>query len=75
MNIVNRSIEMKNPNTPVDRRMSQRKKSLGSGSIFHDAKVPANTIIAESRIIATEIPSTPRARWMLRGSNHIHDPV
>ena len=41
MNIVNRSIEMKNPNTPVDRRISQRKKSLGSGSIFHDAKVPA----------------------------------
>ena len=27
MNIVNRSIEMKNPNTPVDRRISQRKKS------------------------------------------------
>ncbi len=75
MNMVKRSIEMKKPNTPVDSSMSQRKKSLGSGSIFHEANVPANTMIDDRRIIATDMPSTPRARWMLSGSNHIHDPV
>ena len=71
MNIVNRSIEMKKPNTPVERRMNQRKYSFVRGSIFHEANVPVNTMIAESIIIKTEMPSTPTARWMLSGSNHI----
>ena len=75
MNIVNMSIEMKNPNTPVDRSANHRKKFLGSGSIFHDAKVPANTMIEERRSMSTEMPSTPTARCMLRGSYHIQLPV
>ena len=73
MNIVKRSIEIKNPNTPVDRRMSHRKNSFICG-ISHEAKLPAKTIIDDSISIATEIPSTPTARWMLSGSNHIHEP-
>ena len=75
MNIVNKSIEIKNPNTPVDKRINHKKKSLGSGLIFHEANEPANTMIAESKIIATEIPSTPIARLMLRGPNQLHESV
>ena len=74
MNMVKRSMEIKNPNTPVESRINHRKKSLGSGLIFHEAKEPAKTMIAESSSIATDIPSTPTARWMLSGSNHIHEP-
>ncbi len=62
MNIVNMSIEMKNPYTPVDSSEYHRKKFLGSGLIFHEAKVPANTIIEVSSSIRTEMPSTPTAR-------------
>ena len=53
---------MKKPNTPVERRMNQRKYSFVRGSIFHEANVPVNTMIAESIIIKTEMPSTPTAR-------------
>lgn len=69
------SIEMKNPNTPVERRANHKKKFLGSGSIFQEANVPAKTMIAERRSISAEIPSTPTARCMLRGSYHIQLPV
>ena len=62
MNMVNMSMEMKNPNTPVDRRQNQRKKFLGRGLIFQEANVQAKTITAERRIISTEMPSTPTAR-------------
>lgn len=75
MNIVNMSIEIKKPNTPVERRQNQRKKFMGSGSIFHDANVPAKTIIAERRSISTEMPSTPTARWILSGAYHIRLPI
>ena len=75
MNIVNMSIEMKNPNTPVDRRQNQRKKFIGSGSIFQEANVPAKTMIAERSNISTEMPSTPTARCMLSGAYHIQLPV
>ena len=74
MNIVNRSIEIKKPNTPVERRMSQRKNSFG-WAIVHDANDPAKTMIDESRSIAIEMPSTPTARLMLRGPNHCQEPV
>ena len=59
MNIVNRSSEMKNPNTPTESRQNHMKYSLGSGSMFQDVKMPVKTMKAESRIIRTEIPSTP----------------
>ena len=62
MNIVNMSIEMKKPNTPVDNRQNHMKNSFGSGSIFHEANTPANTMNADKRIITTDIPSTPSAR-------------
>ena len=75
MNIVNMSMEMKKPNTPVERRQNQRKKFIGSGSIFQEAKVPAKTMIAERRSISTEMPSTPTARCMLRGAYQSQLPV
>ncbi len=62
MNIVNMSIEMKKPYTPVESKQYHRKKFLGSGLIFHDANVPANTMIDVSSSISTEMPSTPTAR-------------
>ena len=68
-------MEMKNPNTPMLSRANHRKKFLGSGSIFHEANVPANTMTADSNIMNTEMPSTPIARCMLRGSYHIQLPV
>ena len=72
MNMVKRSIEMKNPKTPVERRMSHRKNAFGC-AIVHEAKDPARTIMEERRSMATEIPSTPTARWMLRGSNQVQE--
>ena len=71
MNIVNRSTLIKKPNTPVDRRKNHRKNCLGSGSIFHEAKTPAKTMNAESRIITTDTPSTPSASLMLSGSYQV----
>ena len=62
MNIVNRSIEIKKPNTPVDSRKNHMKNCLGSGFIFHEANTPANTMNADSRIITTLTPSTPSAK-------------
>ncbi len=75
MNIVNMSIEMKKPNTPVLRRANQRKKFFGRGEIFQEANVPAKTMMAESISISTDMPSTPTARWILRGEYHIQLPV
>ena len=59
MNKVNRSIEMKNPNTPMERKVNQRKYSLVSGCSLQEANVPVKTKMAESSSMATEIPSTP----------------
>ena len=69
------SIEMKKPNTPVERSEYQRKKFFGRGLIFQEANVPAKTMIEESISISTEIPSTPTARCMLSGAYHIQLPV
>ena len=59
--MVNRSIEMKNPNTPVASTMREMKNSLGRSSIFQEMKTPASTTMEASTIMATEIPSTPMA--------------
>ena len=75
MNIVNKSIEMKKPNTPVESRKNHKKYCFGRGLIFHDANTPANTMNAESTIITTEMPSTPSARLMLSGAYHVQLPV
>ncbi len=72
MNMVNRSIEMKNPNTPVDRSISHRKNALGWG-ICQEANEPAKIITDERMSMAMEMPSTPTARWMLRGVNHCQE--
>ena len=37
-------MEMKNPNTPIDRSVNHRKYSLVSGCSFQEAKVPVKTI-------------------------------
>ena len=50
---------MKNPNTPTESRQNHMKYSLGRGSMFQDVKMPVKTMKAESRIIRTDIPSTP----------------
>jgi hypothetical protein len=54
-------MEMKNPNTPDERRISEIKNSFLRNSTSHDAKIPANTTSDVSAIIATEMPSTPTA--------------
>ena len=56
-----RSTEMKNPNTPTLNRQNQRKLALTSVFICHEANVPVKTMTADSRSIATEMPSTPTA--------------
>ena len=43
--MVNRSVEMKNPNTPVLSRVNHRKYSLVSGFSFQEANVPVNTMM------------------------------
>ena len=50
---------MKNPNTPTLNRQNHMKNSLTLTFICHEAKVPVKTMIAESSIMATEMPSTP----------------
>jgi hypothetical protein len=72
MNMVNKSIEIKNPNTPVDNNINHKKNSFGI-SIFQDANDPANTMIEESRSIAIDIPSTPTDKLMLSGVNQLHE--
>jgi len=52
-------MEIKKPNTPIDRRVNHRKYSFVSGCNFQEAKVPVNTMTALSSSIATDIPSTP----------------
>jgi hypothetical protein len=59
MNMVNKSMEMKKPKTPIASRQNHKKNSLGMGSIFHETRTPVNTIIDESISMATEMPSTP----------------
>ena len=59
--MVKRSIEIKNPKTPVARRISETKNSFLRNSTSHEANIPANTTIEVRHIMATEIPSTPTA--------------
>ena len=59
MNMVNRSVEMKKPNTPRESRVNQRKYSFVNGCRRQEAKVPVKTMMAESSSMATEMPSTP----------------
>ena len=59
MNMVNISTEMKKPNTPVLSRVNQRKYSLWLDMACQEAKVPVKTMMADSRSITTEMPSTP----------------
>ena len=59
MNMVNRSVETKDPNTPTLNRVNHMKYPFVNGCNFHDAKVPVNTIMELSSNIATDIPSTP----------------
>ena len=56
-----RSIEIKNPNTPEARRISEIKNSFLKNSTSQEANIPAKTTSDVSAIIATEIPSTPTA--------------
>ena len=53
------STEMKKPNTPRLSRVNQRKYSLVRGLSCQEAKVPVNTMTAESSSMATLMPSTP----------------
>ena len=75
MNMVKRSVEMKNPYTPAESRVYHRKNSLVIGCSLHDANVPVKTIIEESRSMATDMPSTPIERQMFNGSYQLHDAV
>ena len=52
---------MKNPNTPVESSVNQRKYSLVSGFSCHEAKVPVKTMMLDRSNITTEMPSTPTA--------------
>ena len=61
MNIEKRSMVMKNPYTPVERRVNQRKNSFGMFFSCHVANVPVKTIMLERSSITTEMPSTPTA--------------
>ena len=56
-----RSIEIKNPKTPVASRIREIKNSFLRNSTSHDANIPAKTTSDVSAIIATDIPSTPTA--------------
>ena len=57
--MVNKSTDIKNPNTPIDNRVNQRKYSFVSGCRRQEANVPVNTMTADNNNMATEIPSTP----------------
>ena len=59
MNMVNKSIDIKNPNTPIDNRVNQRKYSFVRGCRRQEANVQVKTMIAESSSMATEMPTTP----------------
>ena len=59
MNMANMSVVMKNPNTPIERRVNQRKYSLVMGLSCHEAKVPVKVMMAERSNMATLMPSTP----------------
>ncbi len=59
MNIVNRSVEMKKPYTPVESSVNQRKYSFVMGFSCQEANVPVNTMMLDRSNITTEMPSTP----------------
>ena len=69
MNIVKRSVEMKKPNTPVERSVNQRKYSLVSGFSCHEANVPVKTMMLDRSSMTTEMPSTPTEYAIWRGLN------
>ena len=52
---------MKKPKTPVASTIRDMKNSLERYSIFQEVKMPVKMIIPVSKIISTEIPSTPTA--------------
>ena len=52
-------MDIKNPKTPIDNSVNQRKYSFVRGCRRQEAKVPVNTITADNNNMATEIPSTP----------------
>ena len=56
---MNRSIEIKKPNTPIDSSENHAKYSRGITAIFHEASTPVKTMIDESNSMATDMPSTP----------------
>ena len=64
---------MKKPYTPKESSVNQRKNSFVIGFSLHDANVPVNTIIEESKSIATDIPSTPIERQMFSGSYQLQE--
>ena len=69
MNMANMSTLMKKPNTPIERSVNQRKYSLVRGFSCQLAKVPVKTMMALSRSMATEMPSTPTLYLMFRAGN------
>ena len=50
MNIMNKSIDTKNPNTPRERSVNQRKYSFTLYCIAHDVIEPVKTMIADNTI-------------------------
>ena len=58
-NVAATSMDIKNPKTPIDNSVNQRKYSFVRGCRRQEAKVPVNTITADNNNMATEIPSTP----------------
>src|SRR5680860_1842417 len=71
--MVNRSREIKNPKTPVERKINEIKNSRDKYSTVHDAKTPVKTTIPVSIIMATEIPSTPILYSMFKLSNQTYE--
>ena len=66
------STVMKKPKTPMLNRVNQRKYSL---FISQETKAPVKTITAESRSIATEMPSTPTEYLIWRDVNQSTEAV
>ena len=69
MNMANMSMLMKNPKTPMERRVNQRKYSFVSGLSCQLANVPVKTMMALRSSMATEMPSTPTLYLMFNAGN------
>ncbi len=57
--MVNRSIEMKNPNTPMEQEGEPKEIFFSQRLQLPGGECPVKTMMAESSSMATEIPSTP----------------